>query len=75
MPEEPGSFKRFCEQVGKTMKFTEVKYRYNSGNEKAQVLYSVGIQEESEAEALMERMKSVQLRTVNLTRMTWSKIT
>nr|XP_016455948.1 PREDICTED: threonine dehydratase biosynthetic, chloroplastic-like [Nicotiana tabacum] len=67
MPEEPGSFKRFCEQVGTTMKFTEVKYRYNSGNEKAQVLYSVGIQTESEPESLMERLKSVQLHTVNLT--------
>ncbi|KAJ1419476.1 Tryptophan synthase beta subunit-like PLP-dependent enzyme [Sesbania bispinosa] len=39
MPEEPGSFKQFCELVGQ-MNITEFKYRYSS-NEKAVVLYSL----------------------------------
>ncbi|KAL0283142.1 UNVERIFIED_CONTAM: Threonine dehydratase 1 biosynthetic, chloroplastic, partial [Sesamum angustifolium] len=38
MPEEPGSFKQFCELVG-PMNITEFKYRYNSDKEKALVLY------------------------------------
>ncbi|MCE0482566.1 Threonine dehydratase biosynthetic, chloroplastic [Datura stramonium] len=67
MPEEPGSFKRFCEQVGPTMKFTEFNYRYNSSKEKALVLYSVALQTKSELESLIERMISAQLHTVNLT--------
>ncbi|KAK4345628.1 hypothetical protein RND71_035804 [Anisodus tanguticus] len=58
MPEEPGRFKRFCEQVGPAMKFTEFKYRYNSSKEKALVHYR---------QALMERMRSAHLHTVNLT--------
>ncbi|KAG6690210.1 hypothetical protein I3842_10G003000 [Carya illinoinensis] len=41
MPEEPGSFKRFCELVGQ-MNITEFKYRCHSDKE-AIVLCSVGI--------------------------------
>ncbi|KAL2509154.1 Threonine dehydratase biosynthetic [Forsythia ovata] len=66
MPEEHGSFKRFCELVG-PMNITEFKYRYNSDKEKALVLYSVGLHTKSELEAMMERMKSAQLQTINLT--------
>ncbi|KAG4996283.1 hypothetical protein AAZX31_10G060100 [Glycine max] len=65
LPEEPGSFKQFCELVGQ-MNITEFKYRYNS-NEKAVVLYSVGIHTVSELRAMQERMESSQLKTYNLT--------
>lgn len=65
MPEEPGSFKQFCELVGK-VNITEFKYRYNS-NEKAVVLYSVGVHTVSELRAMHERMESSQLKTYNLT--------
>ncbi|XP_020208810.1 threonine dehydratase biosynthetic, chloroplastic [Cajanus cajan] len=65
MPEEPGSFKQFCQLVGK-VNITEFKYRYNS-NEKAVVLYSVGVHTVSELRAMQERMESCLLKTYNLT--------
>ncbi|KAH6802701.1 L-O-methylthreonine resistant 1 [Perilla frutescens var. frutescens] len=66
LPEEPGSFKRFCEFVG-PINITEFKYRFNSDEEKSPVLYSVGLHTEAELDAMVERMKSSQLRTINLT--------
>ncbi|CAA2970448.1 threonine dehydratase biosynthetic, chloroplastic-like [Olea europaea subsp. europaea] len=66
MPEEPGSFKRFCELVG-PMNITEFKYRYNTDKEKALVLYSVDLRTKLELEAMVERMKSASLHTINLT--------
>ncbi|XP_054804237.1 threonine dehydratase biosynthetic, chloroplastic [Prosopis cineraria] len=65
LPEEPGSFKQFCQLVGK-MNITEFKYRYNS-DKKAVVLYSVGVHTVSELRAMQERMESSQLKTYNLT--------
>ncbi|KAF3441756.1 hypothetical protein FNV43_RR15671 [Rhamnella rubrinervis] len=65
MPEEPGSFKSFCELVG-PMNITEFKYRYSSDKE-AVVLYSVGMHTVSELNAMQERMESSQLKTYNLT--------
>ncbi|XP_051152492.1 threonine dehydratase 1 biosynthetic, chloroplastic-like [Andrographis paniculata] len=67
MPEEPGSFKQFCEQVG-PMNITEFKYRYKPDKEKALVLYSVGLHTEIELEAMVGRMKSAQLDTIDLTK-------
>lgn len=66
MPEEPGSFKRFCEHVGQ-MNITEFKYRYNSDKEKALVLYSVGLHTKAELEAMVARMQASQLETLDLT--------
>ncbi|XP_057982032.1 threonine dehydratase 1 biosynthetic, chloroplastic isoform X3 [Malania oleifera] len=66
MPEEPGSFKQFCELVG-PMNITEFKYRYNSHKEKALVMYSVGLHTVSELRAMVERMESSQLQTFDLT--------
>ncbi|KAF5737505.1 threonine dehydratase biosynthetic chloroplastic [Tripterygium wilfordii] len=65
LPEEPGSFKQFCELVG-PMNISEFKYRYNS-DEMAVVLYSVGVHTDSELEAMQQRMESSQLKTCNLT--------
>ncbi|OMO81961.1 hypothetical protein CCACVL1_12132 [Corchorus capsularis] len=65
LPEEPGSFKQFCELVGH-MNITEFKYRCTSEKE-AVVLYSVGLHTVSELEAMKQRMESSQLRTFNLT--------
>lgn len=65
MPEEPGSFKQFCQLVGQ-VNITEFKYRYNS-DRKAVVLYSVGVHTVSELRAMQERMESSQLKTYNLT--------
>ncbi|XWS59574.1 hypothetical protein CRYUN_Cryun08bG0133800 [Craigia yunnanensis] len=65
LPEEPGSFKQFCELVG-PMNITEFKYRFSS-NKGAVVLYSVGVHTVSELEAMKQRMESSQLKTYNLT--------
>lgn len=67
MPEEPGSFKQFCELVGPT-NITEFKYRYNHEKAKALVLYSVGLHTASELRAMVNRMESAQLRTFDLTK-------
>ncbi|XP_042024053.1 threonine dehydratase 1 biosynthetic, chloroplastic-like [Salvia splendens] len=67
MPEEPGCFNRFCELVG-LMNITELKYRFNPDKEKALVLYSVGHHTEAELGAMVERLKSSQLHTINLTK-------
>lgn len=64
MPEEPGSFKQFCELVGE-MNITEFKYRY-SFKEKAVVLYSVGVHTPLELKEMQERMETSQLVTHNL---------
>ncbi|KAG4969898.1 hypothetical protein JHK82_035593 [Glycine max] len=64
MAEELGSFKQFYELVGQ-MNVTKFKYRCNS-NEKAVVLYNVGVHTASELRAIQERMESSQLKTYNL---------
>ncbi|KAL1541343.1 Threonine dehydratase biosynthetic, chloroplastic [Salvia divinorum] len=66
MTEEPGSFKEFCELVG-PMNITEFKYRYNSDKGQALVLYRVGLHTDSELQAMIQRMESAQLQTINLT--------
>ncbi|KAI3899857.1 hypothetical protein MKW92_048010 [Papaver armeniacum] len=66
MPEVPGSFKQFCEQIG-PMNITEFKYRYDASKNEALVLYSVGVHTESELTAMVDRMESCKLQTVNLT--------
>ncbi|CAL4935570.1 unnamed protein product [Urochloa decumbens] len=66
LPEEQGSFKKFAELVGR-MNITEFKYRYDSNAKDALVLYSVGIYTDDELGAMVDRMESAKLRTVNLT--------
>ncbi|XP_074354277.1 threonine dehydratase 1 biosynthetic, chloroplastic-like [Apium graveolens] len=66
LPEERGSFKKFSENVG-PMNITEFRYRYVSDKEEALVLYSVGVHIKSDLNAMVERMESSQLRTINLT--------
>ncbi|CAL9168210.1 unnamed protein product [Musa hybrid cultivar] len=66
LPEEQGSFKKFCKLVG-PMNITEFKYRYDSRKEHALVLYSVGVHTDSELAAMIHRMEHAQLKTFNLT--------
>ncbi|KAI3954805.1 hypothetical protein MKW98_002911 [Papaver atlanticum] len=66
MIEEPGSFKQFCELIG-PMNITEFKYRYDTSKNEALILYSVGLHTVSELTAMVNRMESCQLRTINLT--------
>ncbi|KAJ4791335.1 Threonine dehydratase [Rhynchospora pubera] len=66
LPEERGSFKQFAELVG-PMNITEFKYRYDSRKKDALVLYSVGVYTDSELTEMVDRLKSAQLETFNLT--------
>ncbi|WOK91802.1 threonine dehydratase biosynthetic, chloroplastic isoform X1 [Canna indica] len=66
LPEEQGSFKKFCKLVGH-MNITEFKYRYDSRKENALVLYSVGVHTDSELAAMVHRMEHAHLKTFNLT--------
>ncbi|XP_006650494.2 threonine dehydratase 1 biosynthetic, chloroplastic [Oryza brachyantha] len=66
LPEEQGSFKKFAELVG-PMNITEFKYRYDCNTKDALVLYSVGIYTDDELTAMVGRMESSNLKTVDLT--------
>ncbi|KAJ3697691.1 hypothetical protein LUZ61_001396 [Rhynchospora tenuis] len=66
LPEKRGSFKQFAELVG-PMNITEFKYRYDSRKKDALVLYSVGVYTDSELTEMVDRLKSAQLETFNLT--------
>ncbi|KAJ0735999.1 putative threonine ammonia-lyase [Helianthus annuus] len=66
MPEEPGSIKQFCNLVG-PISITEFKYRFNPNKNQALILYSVGVHTKTELQAMMERMKSFQLETIEFT--------
>ncbi|XP_077210634.1 threonine dehydratase 1 biosynthetic, chloroplastic-like [Tasmannia lanceolata] len=66
LPEEKGSFKLFAEMVG-PINITEFKYRYDANKEEALVLYSVGVHTINDLKAMVERMESSQLRTIDLT--------
>ncbi|KAI7751508.1 hypothetical protein M8C21_022420 [Ambrosia artemisiifolia] len=73
MPEELGSFKQFAELIGK-MNITEFKYRYETDKKQALVLYRqgpfiyikkvVGLHTKFELQAMVERMESHKLKTI-----------
>lgn len=67
IPEVSGSFKKFCELVGSKMNITEFKYRYDDREEKAEVVYSVGLHTISELTSMINRMKASQLETIDHT--------
>ncbi|KAM1100125.1 hypothetical protein ACFX2I_006661 [Malus domestica] len=64
VPEKRGSFKQFCELVG-PMNILEINYRYDDKKESGLIL--VGFQTVLELEEMLDRMKSAQLLTINLT--------
>ncbi|KAF3320542.1 threonine dehydratase biosynthetic [Carex littledalei] len=66
LPEERGSFKKFAELVG-PMNITEFKYRYDSRKKDALVLYSVGVYTDGGLTEMVDRLKTAQLDTFNLT--------
>ncbi|KAF5191101.1 L-threonine dehydratase biosynthetic ilva [Thalictrum thalictroides] len=67
IPEEPGSFKKFCELASSKMNITEFKYRYDDREKEALVLYSVGVHTVCDLTAMVDRMVSSKLNTKNLT--------
>ncbi|XP_076921786.1 threonine dehydratase 1 biosynthetic, chloroplastic-like [Bidens hawaiensis] len=66
MPEEPGSIRHFCNLIGRIC-IEEFSYRYDSNKNRALVLYSVGVHTKIELQAMIERMKSFQLETIEFT--------
>ena len=65
IPEEPGSFKTFCEALGERS-ITEFNYRY-AQKEKAQVFAGVQVQGREEVVALIASLNEKGYRTLDLT--------
>ncbi|KAH7295535.1 hypothetical protein KP509_27G053600 [Ceratopteris richardii] len=66
IPEQPGSFKLFVNMVG-PMNITEFRYRFDSSEDEAFVLCSVGLHREEELSAMKDRLESAGLRVLDLT--------
>jgi len=65
IPEEPGSFKKFCALLG-TKSITEFNYRYADPKE-AHVFVAVSVRDRAEAAKLIESLEKSGLHTVDLT--------
>jgi threonine dehydratase len=65
IPEERGSFKRFCQQIG-PRSVTEFNYRI-SGEHEAHVFVGLAIQRRDEAERIERQFVKASFATVNLT--------
>ncbi len=65
IPEERGSFKRFCQQIG-PRSVTEFNYRI-SGEQEAHVFVGLAIQRRDEAERIERQFVKAGFATVNLT--------
>jgi len=64
IPEEPGSFKKFCSMLG-TKSITEFNYRYADPKE-AHVFVAVSVRDRDEATALIHSLQQSGLQTVDL---------
>jgi threonine dehydratase len=64
IPEEPGSFKKFCSMLG-TKSITEFNYRYADPKE-AHVFVAVSVRDREEAAALIKSLQQSGLQTVDL---------
>ncbi|MFN9490383.1 MAG: threonine ammonia-lyase, biosynthetic [Betaproteobacteria bacterium] len=64
IPEKPGSFKAFCEQLG-PRNVTEFNYRYADARE-AQVFVGVQVRDRSETAKLVRALRQRGLRTLDL---------
>ncbi|KAK9829226.1 hypothetical protein WJX72_004603 [[Myrmecia] bisecta] len=67
IPEVPGAFKDFIATAlnGTDIQVTELKYRYSAGQE-AHVLYSVGIRQQAELSALIQRLGAKNFSTLDI---------
>lgn len=65
IPEQPGSFKKFCSTIGKHG-ITEFNYRY-SGDSKAHVFVGVKISDKKEVKKLYARLRKLGYAVVDLT--------
>jgi len=71
IPEEPGSFRRFCEVLGRRG-ITEFNYRY-ADTKKAHIFVGVQLSGgQSEAESLLAKLSAAGFPVVDLSNNTWS---
>ncbi|MGA1663704.1 MAG: threonine ammonia-lyase, biosynthetic, partial [Methylophilaceae bacterium] len=65
IPEKPGAFKSFCEQIGKR-NITEFNYRFSDETE-AQIFTGISIEDISEVKKIITSLESVGLKAIDLT--------
>jgi threonine dehydratase len=63
IPERPGSFRRFCAQVG-ARNITEFNYRYGDASE-AHVFVGVQVRDRRETDRLVRRLRRIGLKTLD----------
>ncbi len=67
IPEQPGSFMRFCETIGQR-NITEFNYRFNSGSEHANIFVGVALSEGSkERQQLLVELQAEGYKVVDMT--------
>ena len=67
IPEQPGSFLKFCEALGQH-NITEFNYRYNSAHERANIFVGVGLNEgRKERQQLLQTLKAAGYHVVDMT--------
>ncbi len=67
IPEQPGSFMRFCETIGQR-NITEFNYRFNSGSEHANIFVGVALSEGSkERQQLLVELQAGGYKVVDMT--------
>lgn len=67
IPEQPGSFLKFCEALGQRS-ITEFNYRYNVGAERASIFVGVGLSEgRKEREQLLAQLRADGYRVIDMT--------
>jgi threonine dehydratase len=65
IPERPGSFRRFCAQVG-ARNITEFNYRYADASQ-AHVFVGVQVRDRGETDRLVRRLRATGLKTLDFT--------
>jgi len=67
IPEQPGSFLKFCEAIGQRS-ITEFNYRYNAASERANIFVGIGLQEgRKERDQLLASLKGEGYQVVDMT--------
>ena len=67
LPEQPGSFLKFCETLGQRG-VTEFNYRFNTSNSAATIFVGVGLSEgRKERDALLQSLKTAGYKVVDMT--------
>ncbi len=67
IPEQPGSFLKFCEAIGQR-NITEFNYRYSASSEHANIFVGMGLSEgRKERDQLLQSLKAADYKVVDMT--------